>query len=170
MDYWAETMQDDVYLIAPTAGWRAAAHRGERQEGGKRDRGWACDLVPKPFVVARYFARQQAALDATQAELEAATARLAELKEEHGGEEGYLGALDRVAKAEVSARLREVRGDRDAREEADVLRRWLELSESEATLKRAVREQEAALDRLAYEKYPTLSEDEVGRWWWTTSG
>jgi type I restriction enzyme M protein len=42
-----------------------------------------------------------------------------------------------------------------------VLKRWLDLSESEATLKRAVREQEAALDALAYEKYPKLTEAEI---------
>ena len=162
MDYWAGTMQDDAYLIAAD-GWVARTTRIQEHDnkGRTRDRGWTSELVPKPFVVARYFAGEQAALDAAQAELEAATARLAELEEEHGGEDGYLGALDRVAKGEVSARLREVRGDRDAREEADVLRRWLELSEGEATLKRAVREQEAALDRLAYEKYPTLGEDDV---------
>jgi type I restriction enzyme M protein len=42
-----------------------------------------------------------------------------------------------------------------------VLRRWLELAESEAGLKREVREQDAALDTLAYEKYPTLTEAEI---------
>jgi len=61
----------------------------------------------------------------------------------------------------VNARLKEIKGDADAKDEAAVLTRWLELSESEAALKRAVREQDAALDTLAYEKYPTLTEAEV---------
>jgi type I restriction enzyme M protein len=42
-----------------------------------------------------------------------------------------------------------------------VLRRWLELSESETALKRAVKEQETALDTLAYEKYPKLSVTDI---------
>ena len=42
-----------------------------------------------------------------------------------------------------------------------MLKRWLELSESETALKRAVKEQEAALDKLAYEKYPKLTEAEI---------
>jgi hypothetical protein len=42
-----------------------------------------------------------------------------------------------------------------------VLKRWLDLSETETALKRAVKEQEAALDKLAYEKYPTLTEAEI---------
>lgn len=162
MDYWAETMQDDAYLVAAD-GWVARPTRVVEtdKKGRTRDRGWTCELVPKEYVVRRYFAAEQAALDARQAELEVAAARLAELEEEHGGEDGVLGALDRVAKPEVSARLREVRGDPDAREEADVLRRWLALAEEEAALRRAVREQDAALDRLAYDRYATLGEADV---------
>jgi type I restriction enzyme M protein len=128
------------------------------KKGKRKDKGWTCDLVPKELIVARYFAAEQAALDAAQAELEAASAALAELEEEHGGEEGALGALEKMAKAEVNARLKEIRGDADSAEEEEILRRWLDLSDREATLKRAVKEQDAALDKLAYEKYPTLSE------------
>ncbi|HET9117910.1 MAG TPA: class I SAM-dependent DNA methyltransferase, partial [Pseudonocardiaceae bacterium] len=89
MDYWAETMQDDAYLIAAD-GWVAKPARiVETDKKGKRkDKGWACDLVPKPLIVARYFAKEQVALDAKLAELEATTASLTELEEEHGGEEG----------------------------------------------------------------------------------
>jgi type I restriction enzyme M protein len=166
MDYWAETMQDDAYLIAAD-GWVAKTSRIlETDKRGKtKDKGWICELVPKPFIVSRYFAKEQAAIEAAQAECEAAAASLAELEEEHGGEEGVLGALDKVARAEVSARLKEIKGligkDRDAKDEAAVLKRWLELSENEIALKRAVREQEAALDKLAYEKYPKLTEAEI---------
>ena len=61
----------------------------------------------------------------------------------------------------VNARLREIEEDKEAQDEAAVLERWLELSESETSLKRAVREQDAALDMLAYEKYAKLSESEI---------
>ncbi len=162
MDYWAATMQDDCYLIAAD-GWVALPARiiETDKKGKRKDKGWACDLVPKALIVARYFAAEQAALDASQVELDAATAAISELEEEHGGEEGYLGALDRIARAEVNARLKEIKADEDAQDERAVLERWLELTESEAALKRAVKEQEAALDRLAYEKYPTLTEAEI---------
>jgi type I restriction enzyme M protein len=162
MDYWAETMQDDAYLIAAD-GWVAKPARiVETDKKGKRkDKGWACDLIPKPLIVARYFAKEQSALDAKEAELEVTVASLAELEEEHGGEEGALGALDKIAKAEVNARLKEIDGDKESRDEAAVLRRWLDLSESETALKRVVREQETALDTLAYEKYPKLNVTEI---------
>jgi len=161
MDYWAETMQDDAYLIAAD-GWVAKPTRiVETDKKGKgKDKGWACDLIPKTLIVARYFAKEQIAIEAKQSELEAATASLAELEEEHGGEEGFLGA-DKIAKAEVNARLKETKGDKEAKDEIAILKRWLELAESETVLKRAVKEQEAALDTLAYEKYPKLSEAEI---------
>ena len=162
MDYWAETMQDDAYLIAAD-GWVAKTQRiVETDKKGKRkDKGWVCDLIPKPLIVARYFAREQAALDKKQAALEATTASLAELEEEHGGEEGALDALEKIARGEVNARLKEIRGDKEAKDEAAVLVRWLELSDRETALKRAVKEQDAALDTRAYEKYPTLTEGEI---------
>ena len=73
MDYWAATMQDDVYLIAAD-GWVGRTTRiyRNRQEGGRlKDKGWTCDLVPKPYIIARDFAPDQAAIDARQAGLAA---------------------------------------------------------------------------------------------------
>lgn len=95
MDYWAETMQDDCYILAAD-GWVAKTDRVlEKVKSGKKkgeikDKGWVCDLVPKPLIVARYFPKQQAAIDAVQGELETIQATLDELSEEYGGEEGVL--------------------------------------------------------------------------------
>jgi type I restriction enzyme M protein len=162
MDYWLETMQDDCYIIA-TDGWIAQTARilETDKKGKTKDKGWTCDLVPKGSIVARYFAVEQGAIEAKQAELEAVTASFAELEEEHGGEEGVLGALEKINKAEVNARLKEIKGDKEAKDEAAVLKQWLKLNEEEASYKKAIKEAEAALDRLAYEKYPQLSKADV---------
>ena len=158
MDYWAETMQDDAYLIAAD-GWAAKATRiiETDKKGKRKDKRWVCDLLPKPLIVGRYFAEELGALEATQGELDATTSALAELEEEHGGEEDPLGALEKIAKAEITARLKEIKGDKDAQEEALVLQQWLDLSEKETALKRSAKDQEAALDKLAYEKYAKLT-------------
>ena len=169
MDYWAETMQDDLYLIAAD-GWKAEPYRIiERNDktGKEKDRGWACDLVPKPLLVARYFAAEQAALDALAADLEAATAALAEWEEEHGGEEDALSELEKVNKASVGARLLELKGlfrsGEETKEEEGVLNRWLELSNEEARLKQRLRRAESNLDVRALAQYPKLTEAEVKR-------
>ena len=162
MDYWAETMQDDCYIIAADGGVAKTARILETDKKGKtRDKGWTCDLVPKPLIVARYFSKEQAAIEAQQAALEATTASLAELEEEHGGEEGFLGALDKIAKAEVSARLRDIKGDKEATDEATILQQWLKLNSEEAELRRGIREADAVLDKLAHDKYPELTKVET---------
>ncbi len=162
MDYWAETMQDDCYILSAD-GWIAETYRIQEtdKKGKTKDKGWACDLVPKPLIVARYFATEQSAIEAKQAELEAITASIAELEEEHGGEEGFLGALEKINKAEVNARLKEIKGDKEAKEEVAVLKQWLKLNAEEADYRKAIKDAEAALDKLAYEKYPKLTEAEI---------
>ena len=162
MDYWAETMQDDAYLISAD-GWVAKPMRVvEADKKGKRkDKGWACDLVPKSLIVARYFAKEQSAIDANQVELEAVSAALAELEEEHGGEDGTLGSLEKINKPEVSSRLRDIKADEEARDEAAVLTRWLQLADRETTLTRSDKEQEATLDAKALAKYADVSVGEI---------
>lgn len=162
MDYWAATMQDDCYLIAAD-GWVAKTCRilEPDKKGKTKDKGWTCDLVPKPLIIARHFAEKQASIEAQQAALEAATASLAELEEEHGGEEGFLGALDKINKAEVTRRQKELKVDKGAKEELAVLKQWLKLSTEEAAYKKAIKAAEIALDQLAYDHYPKLTEAEI---------
>lgn len=164
MDYWAETMQDDAYLIAAD-GWVATPQRivDTDKKGKTKDKGWACDLIPKPYIVARYFAAQQAALEALQTQLESVTASLNELEEEHSGEDAAFSGFEKINAAAIKDRLKELKaeqGDWKAAEEA-VLNQWLKLSAEETSLKKAIKEADAALDTLAYEKYPTLSLAEI---------
>jgi len=171
MDYWDETMQDDCYLIAAD-GWKAEPSRiiVKDKKGKEKDKGWICDLVPKSLVVARYYAEQQASIDEIAGELESVSASMAEMEEEHGGDEGAFSELDKVNKANVTARIKEIKGDKEAKEEAAVLNAWLKLCNKEADLKKKVKEHELALDAWVYGKYPKLTEAEIqtlvvdGKW------
>ncbi len=162
MDYWDAVMQDDAYLIAAD-GWQAKPTRiiEKDKKGKSKDKGWACDLVPKGLVVARYFAKEHAAVEALEAEVETFAARMAELEEEHGGEEGLFAELDKVNKANVAARLREVKGDRDCADEAKALGEWLKACDAEAEKKKACKLAEVALDIKAEAKYADLSEADI---------
>ena len=117
--------------------------------------------MPKQLVVDRYFAAQQAAIREQEAMLENVTAQMTELGEEHGGEDGAYAELDKVNKANVTARLKEIKGDKEAKEEAAALNAWLKLCTQEADLKKAIKEAEAALDALCLAKYPKLIEAEI---------
>jgi type I restriction enzyme M protein len=167
IDYWVETMQDDCYLIAAD-GWKAETYRvieirkGKDGKPGKEvDKGWTCDLIPKPLIVARYFAEEQKANDQFVAELETVAAKRVELEEEYEGEEGLLSELEKVNKANVTVRLKEIKGDKESADEAAVLNNWLKLNSQEADLKKALKEAEADLDASVFAKYPTLSEVEI---------
>jgi type I restriction enzyme M protein len=162
MYYWAETMQDDGYLVAAD-GWKAETTRViERDKKGKeKDKGWTCELIPKHLIVARYFAAEQAAIDQLAAEVESVTTRLAQLEEEHGSEEGAFADLDKVNKGTVAARLKEIQADENAKDEAAVLSDWLKLNADESDLKKRLKESEAALEAKAYAKYPKLTESDI---------
>jgi type I restriction enzyme M protein len=162
LDYWAETMQDDCYLISAD-GWKAETARiiEKDKKGKEKDKGWICDLVPKALIVARYFAKEQAAIDQIIAELETVTAKLAEQEEENGGDEGAFSELEKVNKAEIRKRLKEIKGDKDASDEAAALNEWLKLSECESDLNKRLKDTEAALDAKAYAQYPKLTESEI---------
>jgi len=66
-----------------------------------------------------------------------------------------------VNKANVAARLKEIRGDRDAQDEAALLNDWLRLNGQEADLKRRLKATDAALDAQAYTQYPKFTEAQI---------
>ena len=166
MDYWAQTMQDDCYLIAAD-GWipRTDSHDQIANEGmkrhSKRNTSWPWELVPKAYIVGRYFAKEQGQLDAFQSELESVGTTITGLVEEHSGEEGAFGELEKINKGEVSKRLKEVRDDPDYNEERGVLEQWLLLDQRQSDLRGMVKKADADLDKLAREKYPQLSLEEM---------
>lgn len=155
-------MQDDCYIVS-SDGWKAETYRliVKDKKGKEKDKGWTCDLVPKDLIVARYFAKEQDALEKLNIQMETVTSRMTEMEEEHGGDEGLFSELDKVNKANVNARVKEIKGDKEAREEADALIEWMKLADEQADLKGRVKEAEKDLDKLAYGKYPKLTEEEV---------
>lgn len=166
MNYWYETLQDDAYEIAADS-WVAKPRRvleeikTGKKKGQMKDKGWVCDLVPKPYIVARYFADQQAEIDALQAELDTTASQMTELEEEHSGEDGAFAELDKINKGEVSKRLKEISNDPDYAEEAGILKQWSQLEKRQGELKKQIKHEEGILDWLAFEKYEELTAADV---------
>ncbi|MEM8520629.1 class I SAM-dependent DNA methyltransferase [Flavobacterium sp. PL12] len=120
MQYWNETMQDDVYSIA-LDGWKAANEyqrlvvKGKKGKDGKvaKDKeigglaGVEGRMIAPQLLIAIYFAEEKNVI-ATQGQLvETAQARLTELEEEHTGEEGLFADLEKVNATEVAKLLKE---------------------------------------------------------------
>ncbi len=184
MDTWEQTMQDDVYLIVGD-GWREAAKprlmveaKGNKSKDkpdftvGKLK--YRAELIPASLVIERYFADEQAAIEKWEAEAATVAQELEELAEEHGGEDGLLEEAkndkDKVTKLSAAARLKEIKGDKDAAEERAVLQSYHELVEKEATLSGKAKDAHETLMARVVAKYGSLTEDEIrglvvdGKW------
>lgn len=179
MDYWAETMQDDVYLIAADGWVEAARPRGivedkERKIKETPDltigrKKYKMDLVPPALVVGRFFAKEQAAIEALQSAQESAACELEEFVEEHAssseGEEGLLAdaANDKgkITKGGVKDRLKAIQDEPENDEERDALTRCLELIEAESAASKAVKDAQAVLDARVLARYAKLAETEI---------
>ena len=175
MDYWDEVMQDDVYLIADDGWAEAAKPRGiiENKEKKiketpdltiKRNK-YKMDLIPPGLIVARYFAADQAMIEALQVDQETAARGVEEFVEEHTGEEGLLqdatNDKGKVTKTGVTTRLKIIRNEPDSDEERDALMRCLDLIGVESRASKAVRDNQSALDQKVLVRYAMLTEVEI---------
>jgi type I restriction enzyme M protein len=175
MDFWADTMQDDVYMIV-SDGWREAAKprliiedkdkkTKERPDFTVGKLKYKAELIPTALIIARYFAAEQAAIEKLEAEVAAIEQALEEMAEEHGGEEGALAEAksekDKLTKASVAARLKEVKGNADAADERKVLNEYIALIEKEAATNAKANDAQAALLARVATQYGKLTEDEI---------
>jgi type I restriction enzyme M protein len=173
MDYWNTSMQDDCYLIAAD-GWKQAAEpqqlAGDKAKKVQPDfvmnkKKYAAELLPPSLLIQRWYTDLQAAVEAQEAAVAAATQQLEELVEEHGGEDGLLAeALNdkgKLTKASATARLKEIRDDAEAKDEAKLLKQYLELVEQESAASDQLKEAQEALTEAFFGRYPKLSEDDI---------
>jgi type I restriction enzyme M protein len=150
MDYWAETMQDDVWMLC-TDGWAAV-------QNGKPN----TDLIPPALIVARYFAAEQQAIEQLEAERDAITRQMEELEEEHGADEGLLAEAKndkgKLTKLSAKARLAAIKRDTSAAEERKLLETYIDLTEQEATASKKAKDATKALDAKVAAQYSQLSQ------------
>ncbi|MDH6149331.1 MULTISPECIES: type I restriction-modification system subunit M [Paraburkholderia] len=153
MSYWADSMQDDVYMLVHD-GWTALVD-------GKPN----TDLIPSSLIVSRYFADDAKAIEQLEAQRDAVTRQMEELDEEHGGEEGLLAEAKtekgKLTKVSVKTRLAETKKDRDAADERKLLNDYLDLIEQEAAANKKVKDAQKALDAKVTAQYSKLTEADV---------
>ena len=168
MDYWSESLQDDIYAISQD-GWtigsqlrKLVVSKGEKLKEEPdlviNKVKYKAELIPPALIIERYYSDEQAHIDALQAELDTASSTIADYAEEHGDEEGLLAdaATDKGSfnKSSVNARLK-LATDSD---EINALKQLLAYFELEANAKKSLREAQEALDLAVFKHYPTLDE------------
>lgn len=178
MNYWTDTMQDDVYFITQD-GWSAAnsirelvVKKGEKLREVPdliiSKAKYKAELIHPTLIVQRYFADEQSEVDSLQATTDTSTQELESYIEEHANESGLLEEAltdsGKVTKASVAARLKALSvipakaGIHD--DEANALMHVKQLIEVEAVNKKAVKAAQEELDKQVFQQYPNLTEAE----------
>ena len=175
MDYWTETMQDDCYLVADD-GWVAAAQPRlivedkDKKAKAKPDfivgkKKYQTELIPPSLIIARYYPQEQAAIEVMEMQIAALQQQLEEMAEEHGGEDGLLedarNDKDKLTKASVAVRLKEIKADADAADERKALQDYLALADQEAGASAKLKAAQDDLMEKVANRYGQLSEDEI---------
>lgn len=166
MNYWEETMKDDLYLIVED-GWKGKVKRiiEKNNKGKEIDKGWTCDLIPKKLVINKYFTKEELALQIKQTELEILQIEILELEEEHTVEDGILADVindkNKITKAVATKRLKEIKNDESEKDTIVMLEKVLALFEKEDKTKKELKFLEDELDKLTLIQYSQLTSDEV---------
>lgn len=178
MDYWAEALQDDAYLIA-AADWVVGAQPREiikrKGKSGKLEwpepgdytlgkRRFTSDLIPARLMIARFFAAEQAAIDELDARIAELEQDLADKLEEGSGEDGLLseviegeGDKQKITAKAVKARLKEIGKDPDFADERTALETYGKVLDALDKTKKQRKAKQEALHKLVHERFPKLT-------------
>ncbi|CBJ79172.1 Type I restriction-modification enzyme subunit M [Xenorhabdus bovienii str. Jollieti] len=171
MDYWAETMQDDVYVLVQDD-WAAgkkvrelvvkqAEKLKETPDFVIKKTKYKAEIIPPALIIQNYFAGQQVKIDQLQIDADNATQALENYIEENSGDDGLLNdALndkDKVTKASITARLKLATDN----EEKTVLKQAKELFDAEIDAKKELKKYQEALDLSVLKQYSKLTDDEI---------
>lgn len=175
MDYWDETMQDDVFLIT-SDGWVDAAQPRQAIDDKERKvketpdlvvvrKKYKTDLIPPLLLAEGFFPDEHEEVERLAADLEAASGAVEEFVEEYGqDEESPLSEVvndkGTVTKTAAKARLSEL-GAAEEDEERQAIEKVLALLDAESAAKSAEKQARTDLDEEVLARYSTLTEDEV---------
>lgn len=166
LDYWNETLKDDVYLIVED-GWVAKVKRilEKNKKGTEVDKGWTCDLIPKELVINRFLASEYQELVSIETELESVQAEIVSFEEEHAGDEGVLSDATNdkgsITKTTLTAFIKDNKSNPAEKESISLANEMLKLFNREAELKKDQKEKTVALDNLTLKTFKELTEDDV---------
>jgi type I restriction enzyme M protein len=182
MDYWAETMQDDVYMVSAD-GWAAGAKPRQLEQRKNKDGKmvWAddhdylvgkqrfkSDLIPRNILIDRFFASQRKNIEDLQSELSIVEQEIDEQKEEHAVEGGLLEDANegdegkvKITAKKLASWLKENSKDPEYADAVAVAKAYQQLLTRQSDVKAEIKQAEEDLDALLCTKYGALTETEV---------
>ncbi|MDR2926035.1 MAG: type I restriction-modification system subunit M [Azoarcus sp.] len=168
LSYWNETMSDDVYLLVQD-GYEAIrgievfykeTENRKTAEKKKKETGWDGRLVPKSLVIEKFFATEQKAIDAKEADIAAAQAERDEMIENAEEDSVIHSILGENGKIDKKALNHILQTALLGKEDNDVLRAIHKLLLKIEKDAKAVKDLRAALDEKTRARYSQLDDKE----------
>ena len=185
MDYWEETMQDDVYIIIADE-WETGNELSRLKNKTKKNidglAGLEGRLIPVSLIIKTYLQQEQRKIDEIQAEIEQVSSQMEEIGEENSGEESLLSEVTNdkgnITKNDIAKRIKELKSqgenqpkllnsqvnsneDDEEKKELELLEKYSELLETESDLKKKKKDAEKDLENKVVEIYPKLTPEDI---------
>lgn len=170
LNYWADVMQDDCYMIA-NDGWTFPEVRATKS--GKGDKKKAimydeivCDLVPVSIVLAEYFIAETNEIEELSSSIESLQQELSDLVESNTdvfrfNDDDEDDKPVNVKIADVKKAIKNAKTDATSKEDLEILKLW----ESTYTKKEGYvsqwKQKRTELTEAVVAKYAALTEDEI---------
>jgi type I restriction enzyme M protein len=161
MNYWAEAMQDDCYMVSRD-GWKVSL-RDTKKKSTFED--LECDLLPVSVVVNKFFAADYASILAKRGEVEQLSGEIDALPEENPDafDEGIYEMLEKVNETNVKkavAAQKKHTIDADANT-MKVWNQYLSLCGKKKEASKTLAAQVEALTDIVRKKYDALTADDI---------
>jgi len=176
MDYYSQTLQDDLYVIA-SGGWKSGNEvvrmskesKNQKKETVQKDvdgiNGLEGKLIPPSLIINLYFTAEQDKIDNLNNQKEEMQTQKTEMEEEYGGESGLFGELEKINKAEVAKLLKEKKAESpqnaETKREIEICNNYLNLLERDSQINAQLKILNKELENKTVAKYPKLTIEEI---------
>ena len=184
LNYWAESMQDDCYMVS-NDGWtypEVKAVKRKKITDKKADTikvkespcmydEIVCDLLPVHILLDEYFTAETAAFSNLMIQIDGKQSAMNELVEQHidvfsfgeDDEEEGEGKAFNVKAAEVKGAIKNATQEGTSDTDVKILKQWLSLSVEKEALSKDLKLKRSKLTEAVVAKYAELSEEEIKR-------
>lgn len=162
MEYWFNTMQDDVYLIKQDGYLKSSLLKQVKDDAdimignGKNSLKFKSEIIPSALIVEKYFQNDLNNIVDLSENLDKKIEELLELEQENSGEDGLFS--EPLSEKEVSAKLKQMKGDEESLEEKTIFEKWLILKNEEKKLKENIKLLSNQLQQKLLEFYSEKTE------------
>ena len=181
LNYWAESMQDDCYMIS-NDGWTYPEVKAIKRKETKDKKTntikvkdsvcmydeIVCDLLPVPIVLNEYFTDEMSVISDLIVQIDSKQSAMSELVEQNidvfyfdeNDEEDEEKALN-IKAADVKRLIKNAKLEGKSDAEMKILKLWLSLSKEKDTLSTKLKTKRQELTVAVVKKYGELTEEEV---------